>query len=664
MCGIAGILHLDGSLCDRSDVQRITDALAHRGPDGSGIYTDGSVGLGHRRLAILDLSESGKQPMSVLDGRYRITFNGEVFNFLELRRELLKIGQTFHSETDTEVIVAAYHHWGADCVLKFNGMWAFAIWDSQRRELFLSRDRFGIKPLHYLSEPRRFVFASELKSFLHLHDFAARENEEELRRALTTRGESEEETLVQGVKLLRPGHNLLVSTSRTRIWCWWRTLDYLTDVPKRFPEQAERFRELFFDACGLRLRSDVPVATCLSGGMDSSSILCSVSALPAVDNAGGSERRTNDFHRAYVATFEGTRQDEREYAEATIAKAGADARYIAMKADTLLQDLAQYAYDFEIIGSALLLPIWAIYRALRKDGIVVSLDGHGADELLTGYEDSLRSLLKSHGSLLQAPLRTLDVVSSVTAMEPGTGWNAFARLLVDSDPFLRRVQDTARRARRPFKSAPVMQVKKDPQWTISSTATAGPEMDNNERLAMNTLSPLNRQLYWMFHHGVLQSILRKYDRLSMAHGVEIRMPFMDWRLVCYAFSLPDESKVGGGYTKRVLREAMRGVLPEKVRTRKTKLGFVSPIENWLNGDLGDWVWERVNTKRFLESDVWNGPAIRDFIAPRQSAKNWTRSDALRVWMYVQADLWREAFFGSSYGVRSSAAVGDEIAGLQ
>ena len=278
MCGIAGIFHLDGCPCDAMDVQRITDALAHRGPDRSGIHTDGSVGLGHRRLAILDLSEGGKQPMSLLDGRYWITFNGEVFNFLELRKQLERLGQIFHSETDTEVIVAAYHHWGADCVLKFNGMWAFAIWDSQRRELFLSRDRFGIKPLHYLSEPRRFVFASELKSFLHLQDFAARENEEELRRALTTRGESEEATLVQGVKLLRPGHNLLVSTSRTRIWCWWRTLDHLTDIPKPFSDQAERFRELFFDACSLRLRFDVPVATCLSGGMDSSSILCSVSA--------------------------------------------------------------------------------------------------------------------------------------------------------------------------------------------------------------------------------------------------------------------------------------------------------------------------------------------------------------------------------------------------
>jgi len=276
--------------------------------------------------------------------------------------------------------------------------------------------------------------------------------------------------------------------------------------------------------------------------------------------------------------------------------------------------------------------------------------------LLTGYEDSLRSLLKIHGSLLHAPLRTLDVVGTVTSMEPGTGWNAFARLLLDSDPILRRVQDTARRARRSFTCGPEIRVAPDPQWTISSTATAGPEMDNDERLAMNALSPLNRQLYWMFHHGVLQSILRKYDRLSMAHGVEIRMPFMDWRLVCYAFSLPDESKVGGGYTKRILREAMRTVLPDKVRTRKSKLGFVSPIESWLNGELGDWVWQRVNNKGFLENKIWDGDAIRDFIAPRQKAKNWNRRDALRVWMYLQADLWRETFFGSSSGMRQGATV--------
>ncbi len=192
----------------------------------------------------------------------------------------------------------------------------------------------------------------------------------------------------------------------------------------------------------------------------------------ATDNAGGSERRTNDFHRAYVATFEGTRQDEREYAEAAIEKASADARYIAMKADTLLQDLAQYAYDFEIIGSALLLPIWAIYPELRKDGVVVSLDGHGADELLTGYEDSLRSLLKIHGSLLHAPLRTLDVVGTVTSMEPGTGWKTRARLLLDSDPFLRRVRDTARSARRSFKSGPEIQLEPDPAWTRFSTMAA------------------------------------------------------------------------------------------------------------------------------------------------------------------------------------------------
>ncbi|MEO7028351.1 MAG: asparagine synthase-related protein, partial [Acidobacteriaceae bacterium] len=228
-------------------------------------------------------------------------------------------GHRFTTDTDTEVIVAAYRQWGADCVLKFNGMWAFAIWDSQDRELFLSRDRFGVKPLHYLAEPHRFVFASELKCFLQLRDFDARENHAEMRHQLTGI-ESPGQTLLEGVKLLRPGHNMTVSATGIRAWRWWSTLDHLVEVPRRFADQAAEFRELFFDACRLRLRSDVPIATCLSGGLDSSSILCSLAAM----NAGNTERRASDFHRAFVATFEGTSHDEREYAAAAIEKAHAD----------------------------------------------------------------------------------------------------------------------------------------------------------------------------------------------------------------------------------------------------------------------------------------------------------------------------------------------------
>ena len=638
MCGIAGIFNSDQSPCDPSDVQSLTDALSHRGPDGWGIHTDGPVGLGHRRLAILDLSESGKQPLAFGD-RYWITYNGEVYNFVELRKELEALGQTFTTNTDTEVVVAAYHQWGADFVLKMNGMWAFAIWDSHKRELFLSRDRFGVKPIHYLADGKRFVFASELKSFLNLRGFTARENEEETRRQLTTGHESPEQTLLHGVKLLRPGHNMLVSASGIRTWRWWSTLDHLEDVPKSFPEQVEQFRELFLDACRMRLRSDVPIATCLSGGLDSSSILCSLAAM----SKAGTSRLTSDYHRAFVATFVGTEHDELEYAKAAIEKAGADPRYRPMDPAALTADLLQYAYDFEVIGQGLMLPVWALYRELRRDQVVVSLDGLGADELLMGYGGSLKNLLRTNGNLLRSPFRTLDLAQTLHRQFPGGA--SVAQILSESDPTLRLLASVSRPARRAFKSAPTSSQVSGPKW-FKPWVSAGDEVDPAERAAMNSLTPINRELYQQFHLGVNQSLLRKYDRISMAHGVEVRLPFMDWRLVTFAFSLPDQSKVGDGYSKRILREAMREILPDQIRTRTVKIGFQSPLADWMNGGLGDWVWKRSQTPHFLESPVVNGPAIRDFIAPRHATKNWNNTDARLVWRHLQADLWRESFFSS------------------
>lgn len=648
MCGIAGILNLDGRPCEADEVRAVTRALAHRGPDGEGVYTDGPLGLGHRRLAILDLSEAGKQPMPCLGGLYWVTFNGEIYNFLELRKELDGFGYRFANESDTEVIGAAYDRWGADCVFKFNGMWAFALWDGQKRELFLSRDRFGVKPLHYLSEPRRFVFASELKAFLHLPDFTPRENERAMRRALSAAThEAGEDTLLQGVKRLRAGHNMLVGASGTKVWRWWRTLDHVPSCPRGLANQAERFRELFFDACRLRLRSDVPVATCLSGGLDSSSILCTLAAVREANRgARAADRLTADSHRAFVATFPGTPWDEREYAELAIQKAGVEPRYRPISLETATENLSRFVYDFEGIGNSLLIPLWCIYRELRRDGVVVSLDGHGSDEMLAGYPQTLLEALAARGSLLRAPFRTLDLIRTLRGMyTSGTldtqGWG---RLLVGSDPFLRVSSRLLGRARRALGRGKAKGGRGGagagwvPRWDEEDDF-----LDDQEQAALKTLGPINRPLYLQFHHTVLPAILRNYDRCSMAHGVESRMPFMDWRLVCYVFGLPEASKVGGGLSKRVLREAMRGVLPERVRTRKDKIGFISPMPNWFNNGLGDLVLGQVSSPSFVEGNVWDGAAIRDFVAARQRAKSWTQPDCKRVWRFFQAHLWRQAF---------------------
>ena len=641
MCGIAGILNSDGRPAEPEELCAITRALAHRGPDGEGIHVQGPLGLGHRRLAILDLGESGKQPMQCVDGRYWVTFNGEIFNFVELRRELESHGHRFRTESDTEVIAHAYQRWGADCVLHFNGMWAFAIWDVRQRELFLSRDHFGIKPLFYLAEPNRFVFASELKSFLHLRNFVPRENEEVMKLALFKSSDVEavEDTLLLGVKRLQGGHNMKVGAAGVRVWRWWHTLDHVPSVPASLDGQAEAFRELFFDACRLRLRSDVPVATCLSGGVDSSAVLCTLAALREQTNgATGGERLTDDSQRAFVATFPGTPKDERRYAELAIQHSAAEPRYRPMDLEVAIENLREYAYSFESVGGSLMMPLWRIYRELRRDSVVVSLDGHGGDELLAGYEQYVAGPL-SGSSILRSPRRKLDLLRTLQPMH-GPGPPGYARLLLrhsSAGYYTRRLSNRLR----PQQGLKTL----GGAWMgtpLREDRIAYPEED--ERACVESLAPLNAELYTAVHHHYLPHILRNFERCSMAHGVEVRMPFLDWRLVCFSFGVPAESKIGGGFTKRVLREAMRGTMPEKLRTRKDKIGFSPPMSAWFDGGLRDWVWEQVRSQPFLESTVWNGPAIRDHVAARRRAESWTEDDCERIWPFVQAHLWRQSFF--------------------
>ncbi len=660
MCGIAGILNRDDRPINKLEVGAMTRALAHRGPDGEEIYVDGKLGLGHRRLAILDLSAAGRQPMSFADRRYWITYNGEIYNFLELKSELESCDYVFRTQTDTEIILAAYDRWGPDCQLKFNGMWAFAIWDHREQTLFLSRDRFGIKPLYYLLEPRRFAFASEMKAFLHLHNFTARENETALRRVLTDTFsvEGTEETLLEGVKRLVGGHCMSVNSGGLKVWRWWNTLNHLTEVPRTLAQHAEQFRELFFDACRLRLRSDVPVATCLSGGVDSSAVLCTLAEINASANDGtvAADRRTSNWQRAFVATFPDTPLDERHYAEIAIRHAGAEPRYRPMSADAALDELDQVIYDFEDITITLPAPVWAIYRELRRDGVVVSLDGHGADEMLGGYQSYTETALHATGSLLRAPMRTLDLINTLYHMYPPDGSVLppnRVRLAADSiasDPVMRFPVQAAHslhyRTIKQFQrrnEATSNQSATEPCW-IRSPLLSESHPAPDEESAIAALGALNARLYHDFHYTVLPTILRNFDRCSMAHGIEVRMPFMDWRLVCFVFSLPEESKIGGGFTKRVLREAMRGVMPEALRTRKGKIGFNSPLPDWFNGPLKRWILEQVNDKDFLQSDLWDGLAIRGFVEQKFRAGDaWTWRECQLVWQFLHAHVWRQTF---------------------
>lgn len=557
MCGITGLWDFEKPISP-VELDHFTDSLAHRGPDGRGTFIEGHLGLGHRRLAILDLSEAGKNPLpygGVNGQRYWITYNGEVYNFLELQRELKQLGHQFRSQTDTEVVVAAYAQWGPECLLRFNGMWALAIWDTLERQLFLARDRFSVKPLYYSIEPKRFAFASELKAFLALPRFSVAINEPLVPQLLQNSQACEggtDQTIMQKVHRLLGGHSLLVTQDgHITISKWWETGAHIPSVPARYEEQVEQCRALLLDAVQIRMRSDVPIGTCLSGGIDSSAVSCSMAWLHSQGRK-SLERCPSDWQRAFVATFPNTFLDERVYADEVIKHVQAKPYYWVFDNDEALKHLIDSVWTMEDIYPGIAVPVWCLYREMRWQQVIVSLDGHGGDELLGGYT-----------------------------------------------------------------------------WYL--------DWPTNQ---------VNQNLYQDFHTTLLPSILRNYDRCAMAHGIEVRMPLMDWRLVTFAFGLPVNSKMGAGYTKRVLRDAMKGIMPETIRQRRSKIGFNSPMVDWYNGGMAELLRTVVNHRDWLESPFWEGPPLRDYVLAKTNSQSWTSDDwgtTLQIWTRVNLILWQWLF---------------------
>lgn len=602
MCGIAGIVELTGKVAPEAALRRLCKLLAHRGPDGSGYWfsEDGAVALGHRRLAIIDPDHRADQPMVSSDGGRVIVFNGEIYNFLELRQELLLLGETFRTDSDTEVLLAAWRVWGEAMLFRLNGMWAFAIYDVQARTLFMSRDRFGIKPLLYSVADGRLVFASELSALV-ASGVVARSVEPDVARRILVDPfgvEGSELTLFSAVRRLQAGHCMSVHQGRITVRRWWTTAEHLPDVPKSNDERAERFAELFRDAVAIRMRSDVPIGTSLSGGFDSSAILCTMAA---IDRGGLRDRGASGWRHAFVASFPGLDNDERPYAEMAAEWAGVAPTILEFGNDDALRDVDEALAALDEVYIGLPTAIWHLYREMRRNAVLVSLDGHGADEMLGAYRQA--------GGGLSFWLRNL-----LAALAPpgsaSAAWSDRARMFV-----LRRRQELFLRG------------------ALSALPPPLSLVGEHDSLP-DAWGGLNRRLYRMFHGTVLPTILRNFDRLSMAHGVEVRMPFLDWRLVTYAMALPEESKNAGGLTKFVAREAMRGRMPEAIRVQRRKIGFNSPMPRWLNGVLWPWV-ERVLAERVPEfADLVDERLLQEKVLTLTNGKAWTWTSAGRIWPYL------------------------------
>jgi asparagine synthase (glutamine-hydrolysing) len=588
--------------------------LDHRGPDGDGSFADQGVALGFRRLAIIDLSDAGMQPFGSDDGALQLLHNGEIYNYRELRRELEARGHSFRSQTDTEVVVRAYEEWGDRCVERFNGMWAFALWDGRKRRLFCSRDRFGVKPFYYSWERERFAFASELKAFA-----AAASPEPHLPavRDYLEQGyvEHTNDTFFAGIRKLPPAHSLVVDERGLRTERYWSL------EPRDAPDNAaDTVRELFLDAVRLRLRSDVPVGTCLSGGIDSSAIVCAVDHLlrTEAENA----RPVGDRQRTFTAFFDERGFDERPYAEAVVERTRSQPHWVTFDERELVDVLPSIvrAQD-EPFGSTSIVAQWFVMRAAKQAGLTVMLDGQGADETLAGYHGYFGPFFAD--LLRQGQLRELGAELRAYRTLHGAGVGTAAVAL--ARPFLPERVRWAARGR--LKGGAALVHPDLPPSTVDHANGYGGGY-------------LRRQMHLILTRRGLPELLHYEDRNSMAHSLEARVPFLDYRLVELLFSLGSGDLIERGRTKAVLRRALGDLLPPVVRDRVDKLGFVTPEAAWLRNGLGELAADVFASREFSERGFVDAAAARRSLARHRSGE---RAAGFELWRALCVELWAREY---------------------
>jgi asparagine synthase (glutamine-hydrolysing) len=608
MCGIAGIVGLGP--VNMAAVSAMADLQAHRGPDDAGTWMspDGRIGFGHRRLAVIDPAPEGRQPMSDTGGDLTIVFNGEIYNYVELAEELRAAGARFATATDTEVILEAWKAWGEACVERFNGMFAFALHDARAGTVYCARDRFGEKPFIFAARPDFFAFASEYKALFTLNEVAVDPDYAAVGSFLADPGLSLDagaRSAFRGIDQLGPGECLTLdcrdlTVKRRR---YWEPAATIGAVPG-FDDAVAEFRRLLIDSVRLRMRSDVPLGSCLSGGLDSGSIYGAVRELV------GDDRPYNVF----TGRFPGSDADEGAFADLIAARGIALRHEVAPDPDRLLAELPDFVWHNELpVDSASQYAQWCVFRLAAENGVTVLLDGQGSDEILAGYEQYFAFYLASDSA-------GADEEPAIRARYPmalsmrDQGWKT--RL----PPALRRA--LARTLGR------------------GSDFTFGIDRDYLAPPASQQPADLKAALLRDSFGGFLSTLLRYGDRNSMAHSREVRLPFCDHRLIEFLLGLPASYLMGEAQTKRILRAATEGILPDQIRTRWNKQGFLPPIVAWLDGGLIDAVAARIDAPAFAANPPWDAAWWRKAVA-RYRAGDMTV--AVSLWKVFIADAWREHF---------------------
>jgi asparagine synthase (glutamine-hydrolysing) len=585
---------------DADQVGRLTDLVAHRGPDGRGVRVNGNVGLGHRRLAIIDLTEDGAQPMRDTRHPIWITYNGEIYNYLELRAELEALGHIFHTASDTEVLLAAYVQWGDKCLNRFNGMWSFAIHDERDNTLFCARDRFGVKPFYYVNTSAQFAFGSEIRQLLPLIECPVADDDLVSDFLVCGLTDHTNRTFFKGVEKLPSGHWMRVDVSTGQI----AMERYYSLTPRSYgadeADAARLLRDLLDDATRLRLRSDVRVGTCLSGGLDSSSV-ATLAAMRYVSTS-------NERFFAITAVSEQVSNNEEAYAAEVATKS--ELNWLRTKPS--YEDFASTAealldvQEEPFAGPSIMMQ-YEVMKTARSNGVIVLLDGQGGDETLMGYHRYYAAWLLDH-------LHRAGVSGFFSAFSAATKAGIPARRLLMC---LFGARSAGLRAA--FY-----------RWRY--TFLRNPDLPESlRRFARKTKNAQEMQVLEITETN-LPMLLRFEDKNSMRFGIETRLPFLDYRFVEFALSLPTHLKLNRGWAKWPLRAAMKGVLPASICWRKDKIGFAAPDQLWLNRHTPA-MYEKVISSVLLARYVDMGAVKRKF----------HRLDLGMRWRLYCVALWGERF---------------------
>ena len=617
MCGIAGFSWQDDAL-----VSSMTQILAHRGPDQYGVYTDAGVSLGHRRLSIIDLSEHGRQPMSNEDGTVWVTYNGEIYNFLDLRRTLEAKGHTFRSRTDTEVIVHAYEEYGPTCVQRFNGMFAFAIWDQNRRELFLARDRLGIKPLYYYWDQTRLIFASEIKSILQVPDVEREVNPQAVYHYIGYEFVPAPDTMFRHIHKLPPGHYLRLKDGQITVQSYWDLT--FCNSGRTARDYAEEIRQLLTESVRKRLMSDVPLGVFLSGGLDSSALVALMS------HCGVEPIKT------FSLGYEDPSFSELDYARAVATQFNTEHRELMIDPVTPEQIEAAVWHLDEPMTDLSAIPFYLICQRAREH-VTVCLSGEGGDEALVGYDRFKASKAHASYALLPEWIRRGIVAPLVKGLpdqpQKKGAINMLKRfieggLLPEEGGHMRwQYFGTPEHEAGLFAPSLRSQMTMDPFAPVRAHVAR-----------CQAASRLDREIYVDLKFIMPESLIMKVDKMSMAHALEVRVPFLDHEFIEFCATIPGDLKLKGYTTKAIFRKAMQGILPDRIRGRG-KQGYSIPIKNWLRNDLNDYMTDVLSSSPLMK-EAFNFNYIQGLIQEHQA---YQANHNHILWALINLAVWHRQF---------------------